>query len=289
MLQRLIGENIEVVTKLDAALGLVMAAPDQFHQVIMNLAVNARDAMSDGGRLAIGTANVELDEGAQGRHPGLQPGRYVVITVTDSGSGMDESTRLHMFEPFFTTKESGKGTGLGLSTVYGIVSQSGGVIDVWSEVGSGTSFQIYLPRIEAAPAPERVESVVAVAGGGETVLLVEDQEAVRALTKEVLQRHGYRILEASGGEEAIAMARQYAGDIDLLLTDVMLEGMNGRKLAELLTATRPTIKVLFVSGYTAEVIANRGVLESGIAFLQKPFSADGLTAKVREVLARSRQ
>ena len=285
MLKSLIGEDIALAAHLDAFLGQVMADPSQIHQVIMNLVVNARDAMPDGGSLDIGTANVELGEAVVAAiHADMKPGRYVVMTVTDTGYGMDEATRCQIFEPFFTTKEKGKGTGLGLPTVYGIVRQSGGWIDVWSEPGAGTWFKVYLPRIDGAPVPERIQATVRAEGGGETVLVVEDQPAIRSFINAVLKEYGYRVLDASDGEEAVGVAKGHSGEIDLLLTDVVLPNMNGRVLAEKLRAMRPNVKVLFTSGYTDEAIAKRGVLAHGVAYIPKPFGSDELAAKVRDVL-----
>jgi len=286
MLERLIGEDIALETHLEPSLGQVMADPDQVHQVIMNLAVNARDAMPDGGTLDIATANVTIGEAeVASMHDAAAPGRYVLVTVTDTGRGMDETVRRQIFEPFFTTKEVGKGTGLGLSTVYGIVRQSGGWIDVWSEVGAGTSFRIYLPSIDARAVPERPGVGAPAEGGVETILVVEDQKAVLAFTAAALRQCGYQVLEAADGKEAIAVAGRHPGQIHLLLTDVVMPEMNGRELAERLKAVRPNLAVLFMSGYTADVIAHRGVLDRGIAFLHKPFSSAELAQKVRDALA----
>jgi PAS domain S-box-containing protein len=285
MLQRLIGEDIVLETHLDGCLGRVMADPDQIHQVIMNLAVNARDAMPAGGALDIETTNVEIDEaGGAAMHHAATPGRYVLMSVTDTGHGMDETIRKDIFEPFFTTKEVGKGTGLGLSTVYGIVRQNGGWIDVWSEVDVGTAFKMYFPRIDASPAPRRNGIATTAKGGGETVLVVEDQDAVRAFAAAALRQSGYDVLEAADGNEAIAVAERHQGRLHLLLTDVVMPGMNGKELSERLKELRPNLKVVLISGYTADVIAHRGVLDPGVAFLHKPFSPEELTAKVREAL-----
>jgi PAS domain S-box-containing protein len=290
MLQRLIGEDVALEIHLDGFLGRVKADPDQIHQVIMNLAVNARDAMPDGGKLRIETRNVELDgKGGTAIHPDIIPGSYILMTVTDTGHGMDAATRRHIFEPFFTTKETGKGTGLGLSTVYGIVRQSGGWIDVCSELGAGTAFKIYLPRIDEALVAEANAIDTPAAGGSETILVVEDQEAVRSFTKAALKQYGYRVIEAGDGEEAIAVTVRYSGEIHLLLTDVVLPGMNGKELSGRLRLLLPNLKVLFASGYTADVIADRGVIAPGIAFLHKPFSPDQLAAKVRDVLSSPSQ
>jgi PAS domain S-box-containing protein len=287
MLQRLIGDDIALETHLDISLGRVMADPDQIHQIIMNLAVNARDAMSDGGALDIETLNCELtaEDGAGGRG-GQVPGRYVLMTVTDTGHGMDETVRKQIFEPFFTTKGVGKGTGLGLSTVYGIVQQNGGWIDAWSEVGVGTTFKLYLPRIDAC-AVEVEERSVSAGGGGETILLVEDQEAVRSFAKAVLRQHGYQVIHAGDGDQALSVVKLHSGPIHLLLTDVVMPGLNGRELSVRLRELCPDLKVLFISGYTADVIAQRGVLDPGVAFLHKPFSQEELAQKVREVLDRA--
>ncbi len=285
MLQRLIGEDVTLDTRLDGSLGQTMADPDQIHQVIMNLAVNARDAMPEGGRLVIETGNVELNSGdTAAAHPEARPGPYVVMTFTDTGRGMDESVRRQIFDPFFTTKEVGKGTGLGLSTVYGIVRQSDGWIDVSSDVGMGTTFRVYLPRIDAGAVPEEMATVPAAEGGNETILVVEDQDSVRVFAAAALNQHGYRVLESPDGDDAIALAARHPERLDLLVTDVVLPGMNGKELSERLTKVRPDLKVLFISGYTADVIAERGVLERGVAFLHKPFTPEELAAKVREVL-----
>jgi nitrogen-specific signal transduction histidine kinase len=286
MLQRLIGEDIALETRLEGGLGQVMADPDQIHRVIMNLAVNARDAMAGGGTLDIETKNVEIGQaGSASMQPAATPGRYVLMTVTDNGHGMDETVRRQVFEPFFTTKEVGKGTGLGLSTVYGIVRQSGGWIDVSSEVGVGTSFEVYLPRVDACGVPERSGIGVPIEGGVETILVVEDQQTVRAFVVAALRQCGYDVLEASDGNEAIAVAGRHPGRLHLLLTDVVMPGMNGKELSGRLKELRPDLKVLFISGYTADAIAHRGVLDRGVAFLQKPFSPEELARKVRDALA----
>jgi PAS domain S-box-containing protein len=284
MLQRLIGEDIALTTRLSASLRQTVADPDQIHQVLMNLAVNSRDAMPDGGNLTVETANADITEDAAAAHEDAAPGRYVLMTVTDTGHGMDETVRQHVFEPFFTTKEFGKGTGLGLSTVYGIIRQSGGWIDVRSEVGVGTSFMVYLPRADGQPLPEPKAAGASTEEGNETILLVEDQAAVRAFTYAALKRHGYCVIEAADGEEAMAVAGQHPGRIHLLLTDVVLPGMNGKELSERLKALRPDLKVLFTSGYPADVIAHRGVLDHGVSFLHKPYSRQELAAKVRDLL-----
>ena len=285
MLRRLIGEDIEFVTSLDPLVGQIMADPSQIHQVIINLVVNARDAMPNGGKLEITTQNVDVDESAAALH-GRVPGKYVLITVADTGIGMDEKTLQSAFEPFFTTKAHGHGTGLGLSTVHGIVQQSGGWIRALSAVGKGTSFDIYLPRIDACSFPDREPSATTeVAHGGETVLVVEDQGEVRRLTRTILESYGYNVLEAATGSEALCFAKEHSGEIHLLLTDVILPGMNGRTLFEHLRVLRPQLKVIFTSGYPADVISQRGVLEQDVAYLPKPFSPECLAVKVRGVLA----
>jgi two-component system, cell cycle sensor histidine kinase and response regulator CckA len=284
LLTRLIGEDVELVIRLTDQPATVRIDPGQLEQVIMNLAVNARDAMPTGGKLTIETHALELDETyAHGPLP-VTPGRFAMLAVSDTGVGMDEATRARIFEPFFTTKELGRGTGLGLSTVEGIVKQSGGFIQVDSEPGVGTSFKIYLPSVDE-PAGEL--PIVASSGrrtGTETVLLVEDSPAVSGAARNILNRCGYVVLEAPNAEAALALAATRQGPIHLLLTDVVMPGMSGRELGDRFTAIRPETKVLFMSGYTNDAVLRRGVLASGIAFLQKPFSPDALATKVRGVL-----
>jgi PAS domain S-box-containing protein len=285
MLKRLIGEDMDLVTVLGEGLWPVKADPGQLEQVLLNLAVNARDAMPNGGVITIETANVEMDSTSAQTHFPLSPGPYVLLAFSDTGIGMDAETQARIFEPFFTTKEKGKGTGLGLAMVYGIVKQSGGYIGVSSEVGKGTIFRIYLPRIkeeldESGPAG----SGVAALQGTETLLLVEDEEGVRALVRNVLREKGYRVLEASGGEEALELSELYGGQIDLLVTDVVMPQMSGRELARRLANSRPQTKVLYISGYADNAVWSEGGLDSGGAFLQKPFSPEALARKVREVL-----
>jgi two-component system, cell cycle sensor histidine kinase and response regulator CckA len=285
MLPRLIGEDIAVRIALDKDLGTVKADQGQVEQVIMNLAVNARDAMPAGGTLCMETANKQLDELYCREHPGAKPGRYVMLSVSDSGVGMDKETITHIFEPFFTTKELGKGTGLGLATVYGIVKQSDGYIGVNSSPGEGTSFQIYLPRVDEPVAPTpAVVSLEPHAKGSETILLAEDSEALRKLAKSLLEGHGFHVLTASSGEEALERARQHPAPIDLLLTDVVMPGINGRVLAERLQGTRPTTKILYMSGYTDSFIAGHGVLDQKTNLLYKPFTEEQLIERVRKVL-----
>ena len=284
MLKRLIGEDIELVTALAPDLGAVKADPGQIEQVVMNLAVNARDAMPDGGMLTIETVNQELGTEYTEQHRLVPPGSYVLLSVSDTGTGMDEATQARLFEPFFTTKEKGKGTGLGLATVYGIVKQSGGFIWVYSELGAGTTFKVYLPRVDEAvaapPAPASPQSL----NGTETILLAEDAAPVRSVAREVLRRHGYRVLTAADGRTALELADTHVGPIDLLITDVIMPEMSGRQLADRLVERLTKLKVLFVSGYTDDAIVRHGILEPGIAFLQKPFSPESLARKVREVL-----
>ena len=284
MLQRLIGEEIVVETHLDGSLGQVMADPTQIDQVIMNLAVDARDAMPHGGNLKIETTNADVCELTATIFPDAMPGRYVLMTVTDDGQGMTETIREHIFEPFFTTKEIGKGTGLGLSTVYGIIRQSGGWIDLWSKLGVGTSFMIYLPRVDGCPLTVAKGISGPTEGGEETILIVEDQEAVRSFTTVALEGYGYHVLEASNGRTALAVAKRYPGVIHLLLTDVVLPGMKVKKLSERLKGLHPNLKVLFTSGYSTDAIAHRGILDHGVSYIPKPFSPDELAAKIRGLL-----
>jgi signal transduction histidine kinase len=289
MLRRLIGEDMDLVTVLDPALGHVNADPGQIEQVVINLAVNARDAMPNGGLLTLETANVDLDDAYTERHAGMWPGPYVRLSVTDSGMGMDAETKARLFEPFFTTKEHGRGTGLGLATVYGIVKQSGGSIWVYSEPGSGTSFKIYLPRVASqVDAPSLAPKPVARAAGNETVLVVEDDEGVRRFTTRVLEAAGYRVLVAGNGHEALSLAQHARDRVNLLITDVIMPHMNGRRLAERLAERWPALQVIYVSGYTDATIVRHGMLDPGTYFVAKPFSAVELTNKVREVLDAGR-
>jgi two-component system, cell cycle sensor histidine kinase and response regulator CckA len=285
MLQRLIGDDIELVTVLGPELGRVEADQGQIEQVILNLALNARDAMTQGGRLTIRTFDAEVDDVGARQHPEAVPGPYVRLSMSDTGCGMDQETRAHIFEPFFTTKELGKGTGLGLSTVYGVVKQSGGFMSVYSELGRGTSFEIYLPRVDGSVKASASEhDGKEISRGRETILLVEDAQALRELTHELLEASGYTVLEAANGTSAIRMAEKHREPIHLLLSDVVMPGMNGRELAEFMVRIHPEINVLYMSGYTDDSVVHRGVLDSGIALLQKPFTKESLTCKVREVL-----
>jgi PAS domain S-box-containing protein len=282
---RLIGERIDLLTVPAPALGRVKVDPDQIKQVILNLALNARDAMPDGGRLTIETANAALDEAYCRTHPEVSPGPYVMLAVSDTGSGMDAATLARCLEPFFTTKPSGKGAGLGLSTVYGIAKQSGGTVGVYSEPGHGTTVKVYLPRVEEAlsrPAPPVIKPVSRPCT--ETLLLVENDEGVRNFACAVLTEEGYTVLEASNGEEAIRLSARHDKPIHLLVTDVVLPGINGRVLAERLMSQRPNLRVLYLSGYAENAIVHKGVLDPGTPFLHKPFTADGLAGKVRDLL-----
>jgi two-component system cell cycle sensor histidine kinase/response regulator CckA len=284
MLRRLLGEDVDLVTRLDPNLGHVRADPGQLEQVLANLSLNARDAMPEGGKLTIETRNVDLDASYLGLQARVVPGPYVLLSVSDTGVGMDGATQARLFEPFFTTKPKGKGTGLGLATVYGIVKQSDGYIWCQSELGSGTTFKVYLPRVAEEVEPVVTRPPLLPAFGAETVLLVEDASAVRSLVHRVLEEHGYAVLEAQTAEEALQLARRHPEPIQLLITDVVLPGASGRRLAEELLAERPQTKVLYMSGYTDDAIVHRGVLDPDTAFIHKPFTPEALARKVREVL-----
>jgi two-component system cell cycle sensor histidine kinase/response regulator CckA len=288
MLQRLIGEDIELILDLGPNVGNIKADPGHVEQAIVNLAVNARDAMPLGGHLRIETAAVTLDENYARTHVGIKPGEFTMIAVSDTGEGMDSETRRHIFEPFFTTKEKGKGTGLGLATVYGIVKQTGGDIWVYSEPGRGTAFKLYFPRVfEPLSEISGGDATATRRSGGETILVVEDEQAVRDLTVRILRQLGYTILTASSGAEALEISQAHNGHIDLLLTDVVMPNMSGRQLADLLLMSRPKTKVLFLSGYTENTVVHHGVLDAGVDFLPKPFSRENLSGKLREVLAKT--
>jgi len=288
MLRRLISEDIDFTTLLDPVPCHVKADPGQIEQVIINLAVNARDAMPTGGKLTIETRHVDLDKNFSRDHVTVQPGAYVMLVVNDTGEGMDAETQKRVFEPFFTTKEMGKGTGLGLSTVHGIVNQSGGTVWLNSELGKGSTFRIYLPAIiEKNEATETKSSAAELPRGNETVLLVEDEEMVRNLSREILQMNGYRVLSAANGEEACDVCERYGGQIDLVVTDVVMPLMSGREVVEKISQKRPEMRVLYMSGYTDDAIVRHGVLDAGVPFLQKPFTPDSLARKVRELIERA--
>ena len=288
LLRRLIGEDIELTTPLSPDVGRVKADQGQIEQVIMNLAVNARDAMPQGGKLTISTENMVMDEEFVRRYPyPVQPGPYICLTVTDSGIGMDAETKARAFEPFFTTKEKGKGTGLGLSTVYGVVKQSGGYIDIYSTPGKGTSFKIYLPRVDDAIKAQGPSAGPATSfEGKETILLAEDEESLRKLTRTTLESLGYVVLEANDGVEALEVSEQHDGPIHLLLTDIVMPGMGGRALAQELTRRRPDTRLVYMSGYTGQAVGSQGPIEPGSDFLSKPFTRETLARKIREALDR---
>jgi PAS domain S-box-containing protein len=289
MFRRLLGEDIQLVTNLDPSLGAIMADAGQMHQVLMNLLANARDAMPGGGRLLIETGNVEIDRAFVAVHNDAVQGPAVVLTVADSGQGMDRETTRHIFEPFFTTKGPSQGTGLGLATVYGIVKQSQGWIAVESEPGQGTAFRIYFPRLAASAEPEPPvgERGAAPAAGSATLLVVEDQHEVRALAVRALTSRGYRVLQADSAEAALDQVQAHTGPLDLLFTDVVLSGMNGKELAERLLEIRPAVKIVFTSGYTEDVIAHHGVIDQNVAYLGKPYTPESMLDKITEVLARA--
>jgi two-component system cell cycle sensor histidine kinase/response regulator CckA len=290
MIVRLIGEHVELATKLSPTLGLVNADPGQIEQVIMNLAVNARDAMPEGGRMLIETANADLDEAYVSSHAPVEAGSYVMLAVSDTGAGMDEATTSRIFEPFFTTKEAGKGTGLGLSTVYGIVKQSNGYIWVYSEPGHGTTFKVYLPRVPVRE--DRRSEADAASGDGrssvrgwhETALLVEDDSSVRAVVRRTLQSNGYNVVEAGNAGDAVRLAEEYRGTIDFMITDLIMPETSGRDLAQTISALRPGIKVLYMSGYSDNTVLQRGMVSSDMEFIAKPFTQDRLLEKIRQVL-----
>jgi len=284
LLRRLIGAKIELKISLDSSLGAIKTDPGQIEQILLNLAVNARDSMPEGGRITIEARNIEIDESYREQHPVALPGRYVMLAVTDTGCGMDRATQLRIFDPFFTTKELGKGTGLGLATVYGIVKQGGGYIWVYSEIEQGSVFKVYLPRVEQSAEPAKPEDEEEVCNGSETILLAEDSDPLREMAREYLEGLGYTVLEAASGKDALQRAKDYEGTVHLLLTDVVMPEMSGPELAHQLTLHRPGIKVIFASGYTDDAIARQGILDSTVAFLQKPYRPKALARKIREVL-----
>jgi two-component system cell cycle sensor histidine kinase/response regulator CckA len=285
MLARLIGEDVRLVVTTAIPSGKIYADRGQIEQVIMNLAINARDAMPRGGALTLETANVEIDASHAAEHAGIVLGSYVVLCVTDTGTGMDAATKARAFEPFFTTKDDSKGTGLGLSTVYGIVQQSGGHLEVHTEIGKGTTFKIYLPRTDRAPAPTlTLFPQAATLRGTETILLVENEEQVRTIMRSILRKHGYRVLEAENGGEAFLLCEQFEEPIDMLLSDVVMPRMSGPQLADRLAPLRPEMKVLFVSGYTDDAVVLHGVRDGDIQLLEKPITPDLLLRRVRHLL-----
>jgi two-component system cell cycle sensor histidine kinase/response regulator CckA len=280
----MIGETIELTSSVEPHLWTIRADVNQLQQVVMNLAINARDAMKGGGTLTIRTWNALVEEDAPARPPDCPPGPYVVLAVSDTGHGMDEATSREIFEPFFTTREPGQGSGLGLSTVHGIVRQSGGFIEVETKPGRGSTFKVFLPGVEipAEPAARGVDDEVR--GGSETVLLVEDSDVVRCYTAEILQMGGYAILEAASGEEAIRIAKERGRPIDILVTDLVMPGVNGKEVAARLGAAQPGLKVLFVSGYPEDAVGKKRLIEDGAPFLGKPFKPNDLLRKIREIL-----
>ena len=288
MLRRLIGEDVDLVTILEPTLESVRADPGQIEQTIMNLAVNSRHAMRQGGRLTIETANVELDDAYARIHEGVVAGTYVMLAVSDTGTGMDEETKRSIFEPFFTTKTPGEGTGLGLSMVYGFVKQSGGTIWVYSEPGKGSTFKIYLPRVEQRPNVISQPQPAKPALGFETILVVEDEEGVRKLIASILVKNGYTVLQARDGNEALSLCEAHTDPIQLLFSDVVMPQMSGPELAVRLASLQPEMKVLFMSGYTDNPVVLHGIIDADMPFLHKPFTPAGLTEKVREVLAKTK-
>jgi len=284
MLGRLLGDHVALSKVFCHDLGTIKADPGQIEQVLMNLAVNARDAMPEGGKITLRTANVTIDEAYSRQHPYLKPGPYVMLSVSDTGVGMDAETRSRIFEPFFSTKVAGKGTGLGLSTVFGIVKQSAGAINVYSEPGHGTKFKIYFPRCEAAPVAIQPDDAASLRGGSETILLVDDAGPLRGLTRLLLEGCGYTVLDSGDPADAIDMAAHHHGLLPLLITDVVMPGFSGPILAERLRAVRPEMKVLYTSGYADDEVAQHGLIGADRAFLEKPFNRDALIRKVREIL-----
>jgi two-component system cell cycle sensor histidine kinase/response regulator CckA len=285
LLRPLIGETIELTTSFAPGVACTRADAGQLEQVLMNLVVNAKDAMPNGGRISIHTAFSTLDDSHRREQGFLRPGDYVMMSVTDTGAGMDKETQSRIFEPFFTTKETNKGTGLGLSTVYGIVKQSGGYVFVQSELGKGTTFSIYLPRVEEAIEPHKTAPVShAAAGGTETVLLVEDEESVRELVRETLKSKGYRVIEADNGNSGLLAAEKHQGTIHLVITDVVMPELGGHELAQRILKSRPGTRVLYLSGYSEDAFGAESGMENGAPFLQKPFTLQSLSRKVREVL-----
>jgi two-component system, cell cycle sensor histidine kinase and response regulator CckA len=287
MLPRLVGEDVEIVSSRAKTLGMIKADPSSIDQVVMNLVINARDAMPTGGKLTIETVDVVLDEEQARRLGSVRPGRHILLSVTDTGIGMDEVTQSHIFEPFYTTKPKDKGTGLGLSTVFGIVAQSGGNVSVESELGKGTTFKIYLPCEDGLAEIRPPKGGTSSIRGTETILLVEDEDQVRTVARGILKRHGYRVIEARSAGDALLLCQRHPDAIHLLLSDVVMPEMSGPELAKQVAAVRPNTKVLFMSGYTDDSVMRHGILNSDLAFLQKPLTPILLTTKVREVLDSS--
>jgi len=286
LLRRLIGEDVELVLRLKSDAGAIKADPSLIEQTIFNLAVNSRDAMPHGGRITVETSEAHLDETYARTHPGVQPGHYVMIAVSDNGAGMDAETRRRIFEPFFTTKETGKGTGLGLAMVYGTVKQSGGDIWVYSELGKGTTFKLYFPRVADSTRETPGSEAVRAQGGHETILVVEDEDGVRTLLVRMLEQQGYKVLQAQHPDEAMELCEKQGQLISMLITDVVMPQMSGKQLAQELVRLRPQLKVLYMSGYTENTVGHHGVLDAGVEFLVKPFSREALARKVREILDR---
>lgn len=284
MLQRILGEDVDLVSLRAESLGRIRVDPGHMEQVIMNLVINSRDAMPTGGKLTIETKNVVLNEAHAEEHLGVRPGPYVMLAVTDTGMGMDQATQLRMFEPFFTTKETGKGTGLGLSTVFGIVQRCGGSIWVYSEPGNGTTFKVYIPLIDADADVVAPSLAPATLAGTETILLVEDEDQIRAVARGILRKHGYKVIEARDADEALRLCESHPGTIHLLVTDVVMPHMGGPELAKRVAQARPDVKVLCMSGYTDDALIRHGAIDAGIAYLQKPITPDRLAQKVRAVL-----
>jgi two-component system, cell cycle sensor histidine kinase and response regulator CckA len=284
MLNRMIGDDVELVSVLRDRLGTIKADPSQIEQVLMNLAINARDAMPNGGRISIETTNIEIDETYARQHPPVVPGRYVLLTVSDTGIGMDLETQSRIFEPFFSTKAAGKGTGLGLSTVFGIVRQSGGTIGVYSEPGHGTTFKVYFPRCDEAPTAVQLEEAKPLRGGTETILLVDDATPLRKLTKRLLEDCGYTVLDSDNPADALRIAGEHSGPLPIMITDVVMPGFSGPVLAQRLVAVRPETRVLYTSGYAEDEFDQHGAPGPDSAFLEKPFTRDALVRKVRELL-----
>jgi two-component system cell cycle sensor histidine kinase/response regulator CckA len=290
LLRRIVGEDVTLTCILDVQPGCVRVDPGSIEQVVMNLAVNARDAMPTGGKLTLETMNVILDEEYTRSHLGAKPGPYVMLSVTDTGSGIDKKTLARIFDPFFTTKEPGKGTGLGLATVFGIMQQSGGNVWVYSELGIGTTFKVYLPRVDAAAQQQlQVSTSSTLLRGSETILLVEDEQQVRDVARGILRRHGYTVLDAEDAGAALALCEQHVGPIHLLVSDVVMPGLSGPALAKRLAVLRPDMRVLCMSGYTDDAAVRHGVIDAAFAYLQKPITVEALTRKVRDVLDAERR